>query len=110
MKCLDGADAGLECVYKPTTVGGIQAIAGLIETVRDRLNSGMHDGKVSPIVRLGKYDYSNQYGKIWNPLLDVLAWMSLDGPAPAVSPPPPPPPPPLPSAAAAEQPRRRRVG
>jgi hypothetical protein len=109
LKCLDGADAGLEVVYKPTTTGGIQAVVGLVEEVRDRLNGKMHGGKVSPIVHLGKYDWSSpQYGKIWAPLLDVVAWMSLDGPAPAVSPPPPPPPPP--SAAAAEQPRRRRVG
>ena len=55
LKCLDGADAGLEVVYKPTTVGGIQAIVGLIEEVRDRLNGKMHGGKVSPIVHLDKY-------------------------------------------------------
>ena len=46
LKCLDGTDAGAEVVYKPTTVGGIQAVAGLIEAVRDRLNGGQHDGKV----------------------------------------------------------------
>jgi hypothetical protein len=109
LKCLDGADAGLEVVYKPTTVGGIQAIVGLVEEVRDRLNGKMHGGKVSPIVHLGKYDWNSpQYGRIWAPLFDVTAWMSLDGPAPAPAAPPPPPPPP--SAAAAEQPRRRRVG
>ena len=50
MKCLSGADAGTEVVYKTSTVGGVQAIAGLIEAVRDRLNGGQHDGKVSPIV------------------------------------------------------------
>ena len=46
MKCLDGTDAGTEVIYKPTTDGGIQAVAGLIEAVRDRLNGGQHDGKV----------------------------------------------------------------
>ena len=46
LKCLSGADAGTEVIFKPTTVGGIQAIAGLIEAVRDRLNGGQHDGKV----------------------------------------------------------------
>jgi hypothetical protein len=113
LKCLDGADAGVEVVYKPTTVGGVQAIVGLVEQVRDRLNGKMHGGKVSPIVQLGKYDYSSaQYGRIWAPLLDVTNWMSLDGPAPAPSPggPDRPPSPPPSTAAAAEQPRRRRVG
>ena len=46
MKCIGGADAGTEVIYKTTTVGGIQAVAGLIEAVRDRLNGGQHDGKV----------------------------------------------------------------
>jgi hypothetical protein len=31
VKCIDGADAGTEAVYKTTTVGGIQAIVGLID-------------------------------------------------------------------------------
>ena len=66
LKCVYGTDAGTEVVYKPTTDGGIQAVAGLIEAVRDRLNSGQHDGKVSPIVLLEKDSYPHpQYGKIW---------------------------------------------
>ena len=53
-------------IFKPTTDGGIQAVAGLIEAVRDRLNSGQHDGKVSPIVLLEKDSYPHpQYGKVW---------------------------------------------
>jgi hypothetical protein len=99
LKCIDGTDAGTEVVYKPTTVGGIQAIAGLIEAVRDRLGGGQHDGKVSPIVHLKKDSYQNpQYGKIWIPVMTVVDWMPLSGPAPAPTSPPP-----------AEQPRRRRV-
>ena len=46
MKCISGADAGTEVIFKTNTDGGIQAIAGLIEAVRDRLNGGQHDGKV----------------------------------------------------------------
>ena len=102
-KCTDGTDAGLEVIYKPTTTGGVSAVASLIDAVRDRLNSGRHDGKVSPIVRLEKSSYQHgQYGKVWTPLLPIVDWMSLDGPAPAPAPEPPPPP--------AAQPRRRRVG
>jgi hypothetical protein len=106
LKCIDGADAGTEVVYKPTTVGGIQSIAGLIEAVRDQLNSGQHGGKISPIVLLGKDSYPHpEYGRTWIPLLTIVDWMSPEGPAPApaptesspVSPP------------SAEQPRRRRV-
>ena len=102
LKCLDGADAGTEVIYKPTTVGGIQAVAGLIEAVRDRLNSSQHDNKVSPIVLLEKDSYSHsQFGKQWTPTLTVVDWMPMNGPAPAPKPASPPP---------TEQPRRRRVG
>ena len=103
LKCLDGTDAGVEVIYKPTTVGGIQAVAGLIEAVRDRLNSGQHDGKVSPIVLLERIPTPHpQFGKVWTPVLTIVDWMSMDGPAPAPKPASPPP--------ATEQPRRRRVG
>jgi hypothetical protein len=107
LKCIDGADAGTEVVYKPTTVGGIQAVAGLIEAVRDQLNSGQHGGKVSPIVNLEKDSYQHaQFGRVWTPLLTIVDWMPLDGPAPA---PAPVSPPPTPASPATEQPRRRRV-
>jgi hypothetical protein len=117
LKCTDGADAGIEVVYKPTTVGGIQAVAGMIEAVRDRLNSGMHDGKIAPIVRLDKDSYQHsQYGRVYTPLLTVVDWMSLEGPAPAPAPAPAPTGAPLAGGSAAgqasisTQPRRRRVG
>jgi hypothetical protein len=102
LKCIDGTDAGTEVIYKPTTVGGLQAVAGLIDVIRDRLNSNAHDGKVSPIVLLEKDSYSHpSYGKQWTPILTVVDWMSMSGPAPAPKPASPPP---------TEQPRRRRVG
>jgi hypothetical protein len=88
-------------VYKPTTDGGIKAIAGLIETVRDRLNGEKHGGKVAPIVHLDKDSYPHpQFGRVWTPTLLIVDWMPLNGPAPADTPA---------SPAAAEQPRRRRV-
>ena len=101
LKCLGGEDADVEAVFKPTTVGGMQSVAGLIEAVRDRLNGGQHAGKVSPVVQLRKDSYQHpQYGRVWTPLLDIVDWMPLTGPAPAPAPASPPP---------AEQPRRRRV-
>jgi hypothetical protein len=100
MKCLDGADAGIEVTFKATTNGGHQAVVGLIEAVRDRLNGGQHDGKVVPVVHLEKDSYQHPaHGRIWMPLLPVVDWMPLDGPVPAPEPAPPP----------TQQPRRRRV-
>jgi len=102
MKCLDGADAGVEVVFKATTDGGTKAIGLMVDLVRDRINSGQHDGKIVPIVLLEKDSYQHsQHGKVWFPVLNTVDWMSLGGPAPAPAPASPPPP--------AEQPRRRRV-
>ena len=104
LKCVSGTDAGTEVVFKTNTEGGKGEVVRLIEAVRDRL-SGQHDGKVSPIVQLENSSYPHQqYGKTWVPLMTVVDWMSLDGPAPAPEPAPAPASPPP-----AEQPRRRRV-
>lgn len=98
LKCIDGADADTEVVYKPTTTGGVQAIASLIEAVRDRINGGNHGGKVVPIVHLEKSSYAHsQFGKVWTPLLTIVGWTSLEGPTAAPAP-------------SADQPRRRRSG
>jgi len=107
MKCLDGTEAGVEVTFKASTVGGTQAVAGLVELVRDRLNSGQHGGKIVPIVLLEKDSYPHsQYGKVWIPILTIVDWMSLDGPVPT---PVPTSPPPTPTSPTTEQPRRRRV-
>jgi hypothetical protein len=104
LKCVDGADAGVEVVFKTTTDGGIRALAELINTIRDRCNGNQHDGKIVPIVLLGKDSYPHsEFGRIWIPVPTVVDWMPLDGPAPT-------PAPASPSPAATEQPRRRRVG
>ena len=101
MKCLDGADAGVEVIFKATTDGGVKAIVILVDQVRDRINSGQHDGKIAPIVLLEKDSYPHRdHGRVWIPVLNTVDWMSLDGPAPTPEPAPQPP---------TEQPRRRRV-
>jgi hypothetical protein len=101
LKCLSGADSGVEVTFKPTTDGGIKSVAGLIEAVRDRLNGGQHDGKVVPIalLRKGSYPHS-QYGRVWFPVFDIVDWMPLSGPAPV----------PASSSSSSSEPRRRRVG
>ena len=102
MRCLSGADAGVEVTLKVNTVGGVQAVDGMIEAVLNRLNSGQHNNEVVPIALLKNDSYQHvERGKIWIPVLDVVDWMSLDGPAPAPAPVEPTPP--------VDQPRRRRV-
>jgi hypothetical protein len=104
MKCLNGVDAGLEVVLKMSTDGCIKAIVGLLNAVRDRLNGGEHGGNVVPILLLEKDSYQHpEHGRVWLPVLKIVDWMPLGGPAPAPTAPPAPVSPPT------EQPRRRRV-
>ena len=101
LKCLSGADAGVEVVFKATTDGGIKAVVLMVDLIRDRINSDQHDGKIVPIVLLEKDSYQHsQYGRVWYPVLNTVDWMSLSGPAPTPEPAPQSP---------IEQPRRRRV-
>jgi hypothetical protein len=106
MKCLDGADAGVEVIFKATTDGATKAIVLLVDELRNRLNT-KHEGKIVPIVLLEKDGYQHpKHGPTAIPLLTIVDWMSLDGPAPA---PVEPTPQPSGTSGTAEQPRRRRV-
>jgi hypothetical protein len=108
LKCLDGADAGVAVTFKTTTDGGNQAFVGLVDAIRNQINSGQHDGKVVPILLLEREWYPHEeWGKVWKPIFTIVDWMALDGPAPAAAAPPKSPPPP-PAAPPPEQPRRRR--
>ena len=102
MKCLSGADAGVEVVFKATTDGAIKAIVLMVDEVRDRLSGGQHGGKIVPIALLERDSYQHsKHGPTPYPVLNRIDWMSLDGPAPAPAPVEPTPP--------VDQPRRRRV-
>jgi len=124
MKCLDGADAGVEVVHKANTEGTLSALVGMFERTRDKINDELSkqendpayklDDKIAPIVLLERDSYTNrEWGKTNIPLLTFVGWMSLDGPTPA-SKPEPDPEPKSPGPASGpqsppEQPRRRRV-
>jgi hypothetical protein len=113
LRCISGVDAGVEVTYKTTSVGGFQAFDDLIVALRDRLSSGLHDNKLSPVVTLGKSDYTHpQFGPQTNPVMKISDWMPLDGPPPTPAPAPmapASPSSPCSASAANEQPRRRRV-
>ena len=94
MKCLDGADAGVEVIFKATTDGAIKAIVLLVDELRNRLNGNQHNGKIVPIALLEKDGYQHpKHGPTAIPVLTIVDWMSLDGPAPAPAPVEPTPPP-----------------
>ena len=107
LKCVDGADAGAEVVYKPTTTGGIQAVTGLIDAGPRpaQRRSARRQGVADRAPREEQLPARSNTARCGSPILTIVGWMSLQGPAPA-----PVAPPPAASPSPTEQPRRRRVG
>jgi hypothetical protein len=113
MKCLDGADAGVEVIHKANTDGTIKAVVGVFDLVRNRIDDELRkreqpeykpDNKIAPIVLLERDSYPHkEFGKTNIPVLTNVGWMSPDGPEPEPAPAEPTPTPPV------DQPRRRRV-
>jgi hypothetical protein len=110
MKCLSGADAGVEVTFKTNTDGGVKAIDGLVETVRNRMLSGSHGGKMVPTATLERDSYPHKdHGKIWYPVINITEWVAFDEPSSAPTPAPAPEPAPSSPSPSAEPARRRRV-
>jgi hypothetical protein len=117
MKCLNGADAGLQVIHKANTDGTRKAIVLLFDQIHQQLDSEMqagktvHDGKIVAVTLLEKDGYQHpKHGPIAIPVLDAIEFITLDGPASKPAPTEPTPPAgPAPGSATADQPRRRRV-
>jgi hypothetical protein len=110
LMCLTGADKGLAAQFKSNTVGGAKAFNGLFDEVKRRWLSGEHDGKLFPIVELAQTSTQSQkFGKIPEPIFNIVGWSTAKGPEPE-SKSPPSPKSPTSSVAASEQPRRRSFG
>lgn len=95
MKCTNGEDAGLECRFTTTSVGGKRAVQNLAVAIAAQVEKD--DTRPVPIISLGKDHYQHRsYGRIYTPVFEVIEWVSMDGEADA------------PEATAEDQPRRRR--
>jgi hypothetical protein len=102
LKCLNGEDAGLECRYTTTSVGGKRAVQELAVAIAAQVEKD--PAKPVPIVTLGKDHYQHKsYGRIYTPVFKVVEWVSMDGEADKDVQEPD-----APAADSAEGPRRRR--
>ncbi len=95
LKCLTGEDAGLECRYTTTSVGGKRAVQTLAVAISAQVEKDPE--RPVPIVTLGKDHYQHKsYGRIYTPVFEIVEWVSMDGEEAA------------PEAEAGAPPRRRR--
>ena len=78
LKCLTGEDAGLECRYTTTSVGGKRAVQTLAVAIAAQV--AKDPKRPVPIVTLGKDHYQHKsYGKIYTPVFEIVEWVSMDG-------------------------------
>ena len=77
IKCLTGADVGMEARYTTTSVGGKKGVQALAVAIATQVEADQ--SKPVPVVQLGKEHYAHKsYGRIYTPVFKVLDWVSMD--------------------------------
>jgi len=80
IKCLTGADAGMEARYTTTSVGGKKAVQALAVAIATQVEKDQENPV--PVVELGKEHYTHKsYGRIFTPVFKVIDWSGMDGKA-----------------------------
>ena len=78
VKCIEGADEGLDARFSTTSVGGRRAMATLMNTVGEQEEKDPTN--IVPLVELGSEYYAHKvYGRVYTPLFKIINWISLDG-------------------------------
>jgi hypothetical protein len=69
--------AGLDLTYRASSVGGKRAIAALSKQIAERLEEG--EDALVPVITLGSDSYKHkQYGKIYNPVFEIVRWVKVE--------------------------------
>jgi hypothetical protein len=82
MKCMNGEDAGLQVLYKISSLGGTAALFDLKEAVRRRVDeNGPEYPYLFPVIELGFTSYPNKRygGTTYNPVLKRTGWADING-------------------------------
>ncbi len=85
LKGIEGAEEGIQMLYKTSSRGGKSAIAELLSKIIARGQAGETD--ICPIVVLDKSSYKHKkYGKIFTPILTIDEWCDLPEAEPETKP------------------------
>tara|TARA_R110000851_G_scaffold56769_1_gene132626 strand:+ start:4144 stop:4827 length:684 start_codon:yes stop_codon:yes gene_type:complete len=76
LKGVEGADEGMQLMYKVSSRGGKEAISKLLATIIKRARAG--ESRLCPVVMLETSSYKHKkYGKIYTPLLSIDEWVDV---------------------------------
>jgi hypothetical protein len=77
LKCLDGADAGIEVLYKTNSDGGMKAADAVMVAVQQQalIKGNVH---LFPIVTMEQTSYKHaKYGEIFKPIFTIHGWADI---------------------------------
>jgi hypothetical protein len=78
LKCISGEDAGLECRYTTTSVGGKRSVQTLAAAIAAQVEA--NQDKPVPVITLKKEHYQHKsYGRIYTPVFEIVEWVGMDG-------------------------------
>ena len=80
LACVNGEDEGVQCQYKQSSVGSQKLFKTLVDAIMAQASKG---DAIVPIVRLKSTSYKHdKYGKIVNPVWEIVEWRTMDDNAP----------------------------
>ena len=82
LKCMNGEDAGMQVLYKTSSLGGTNAMHDLKEAVKRRVDEhGAEFPYLFPVLQLGSTSYPNKRygGTTYNPVLERVGWADING-------------------------------
>jgi len=78
LKCIDGDDAGTECVYKVSSISGMAATDKLFAALQARAEEDQT--YIFPVITLDVDHYNHKkHGKIYTPILNIVGWVDANG-------------------------------
>lgn len=79
--CINGEDEGTTCQYKQSSVGSQKLFKSLVDSIMAQVSKG--SDAIVPIVKLSSSSYKHdKYGKIVNPVWDIVEWRTMDDTSP----------------------------
>jgi hypothetical protein len=77
LQCLTGADAGEQVLYKPTSIGGLNACKDLLNAIIEQLDKDIENPVAVLTLEVDSYIHK-VYGKTMVPVLTIVDWVPLD--------------------------------
>lgn len=80
LRCLNGEDEGVQVLYEQNSYGGKKAFAGILQALQVQIAQDQIN--IVPVVVLKSDSYEHkQYGLTYNPIFEIVDWISMDGTA-----------------------------